>query len=202
MKLLHIDSSILDDASISRQLSADIIDRLRDILPIDEVIGVDLVTADIGHLTGAEFMALQGVEPESDATREAVTRNERVLEDFISADVVVIGAPMYNLSLPSQLKAWLDRIAVAGRTFKYTSEGPVGLAGGKRVIIASSRGGLYGEGSPTAFLDHQETYLRGFFAFLGIDDVSVVRAEGLAYGEEARTAALAQASADIAALQA
>ena len=107
---------------------------------------------------------------------------------------------MYNFSLPTQLRAWLDRLAVPGKTFRYTESGAEGLAGGKRVIVASARGGLYGEGAPAAFLDHQETYLRGFFGFLGITDVTFVRAEGLALGEESRNASLAAAETTIAQL--
>ncbi len=104
---------------------------------------------------------------------------------------------MYNFSLPSQLKAWLDRVAVAGKTFRYTPSGVEGLAGGKRVIIASTRGGIYSDGAPAAFLDHQETYLRGFLGFLGITDVTFVRAEGLAFGPDSRAAAINAAVAQV-----
>jgi FMN-dependent NADH-azoreductase len=106
----------------------------------------------------------------------------------------VIGAPMYNFTLPTQLKAWLDRVLIAGETFRYTAEGPEGLAGGKRVIVALARGGYYGADAPARALEHLETYLRGAFGFIGIEPEFVI-AEGIAVGPEAREAALAQALA-------
>ncbi|WP_265671136.1 FMN-dependent NADH-azoreductase [Klebsiella grimontii] len=200
MTLLHIDSSILNDQSVSRQLSAAIVKRLSSAIPGTEVVHADLVADPVGHLSTAEFLALQGIEPQDDNTKQSVARNAKLVEDFLAADTVVIGAPMYNFALPTQLRAWLDRLAVPGKTFRYTESGAEGLAGGKRVIVASARGGLYGEGAPAAFLDHQETYLRGFFGFLGITDVTFVRAEGLALGEESRNSALAAAETAIAQL--
>jgi len=109
----------------------------------------------------------------------------------------VIGAPMYNFAISSQLKAWLDRILVAGKTFRYTANGPEGLAGGKRVIVASSRGGFYGKDTPAAAMDFQEPYLRAAFAFIGIHDVEFVRAEGIAIGDEQKAAALKSARSTI-----
>ncbi|MNK02005.1 FMN-dependent NADH-azoreductase 1 [compost metagenome] len=196
MQLLHVDTSILDDQSASRQLSRAIVQRLRDSRDGTTVTTYDLVADPVGHLTAAEFFAFQGVVPDAHDAQQAVTRNAAILNDFLSADVIVIGAPMYNFALPSQLRAWLDRLAVPGRTFRYTANGVEGLAAGKRVVVASTRGGLYGEGTPMAALDHQETYLRGFFGFLGVTDITFVRAEGLAFGPEARTAALAAALAE------
>lgn len=197
MKLLHIDTSILHEQSVSRQLTAAIVKRLSEVTPGAEVMHNDLAAAPIGHMSTAEFLALQGVEPQDEGAKREVARNTKVLDDFMAADVIVIGAPMYNFSLPSQLKAWLDRIAVAGKTFRYTANGAEGLATGKRVIAASTRGGLYSEGAPAAFLDHQETYLRGFFGFLGITDITFVRAEGLALGEENRKGAIGSAVAEV-----
>lgn len=107
---------------------------------------------------------------------------------------------MYNFGIPSQLKAWIDRLAVAGKTFRYTEKGPEGLAGSKRLIIASSRGGFFGPGSPAASLDHQETYLRALFGFLGVKDISFVRAEGVAMGPKAREDAVAAAKGEVARL--
>lgn len=196
MQLLHVDTSILDDQSASRQLSRAIVQRLRDSRDGTTVTTYDLVADPVGHLTAAEFFAFQGVVPDAHDAQQAVTRNAAILEDFLNADVIVIGAPMYNFALPSQLRAWLDRLAVPGRTFRYTANGVEGLAVGKRVVVASTRGGLYGEGTPMAALDHQENYLRGFFGFLGVTDITFVRAEGLAFGPEARTAALAAALAE------
>lgn len=197
MKLLHIDASILGDHSASRQLSAAIVKRLTAVNPSIEVTRYDLAAEPIGHLTGPEFMAFRGVQPQDAATSKSATRNAELLDDFLAANVIVIGAPMYNFSLPSQLKAWLDRLAVAGRTFRYTAGGAEGMAKGKRVIVASSRGGFYGEGQPAAVLDHQESYLKGFFGFLGITDITFIRAEGLAVGPESQKAALAAAVAEV-----
>ncbi|HEX5951931.1 MAG TPA: NAD(P)H-dependent oxidoreductase, partial [Rhodanobacteraceae bacterium] len=125
-----------------------------------------------------------------------VARNEEILDEFLAADVVVIGAPMYNFTIPTQLKAWIDRILTAGKTFRYTENGPEGLAGGKRVIVASARGGIYSEGPATA-VDFQEAYLRHVFGFIGIDNVEFVRAEGLNLGADQRQAALTRAHRQI-----
>jgi FMN-dependent NADH-azoreductase len=196
MKLLHVDASIRGDQSASPQLSAAIVKRLTVANPSAQIVRYDLAIEPIGHLTGAEFMALQGVEPQDATTKQNVARNAKALDDFLAADVIVIGAPMYNFSLPSQLKAWLDRLAVAGKTFRYTAKGVEGLVSGKRVIVASTRGGFYGEGHPTAFLDHQESYLRGVFGFLGITDVTFIRAEGLGSSAESSKTAMAAALAE------
>jgi FMN-dependent NADH-azoreductase len=162
-----------------------------------EITTLDLATNPIGHLTGAHLAAAQGASPEAPALAEDIAAGTKALEDFLAADVIVVGAPMYNFTIPSQLKAWIDRLAIAGKTFRYTAAGPEGLAGGKKVIVASSRGGFYGPGAPAAMLDHQETYLRAIFGFFGITDISFVRAEGIAMGAEQRTSALESAKAEI-----
>ncbi len=125
---------------------------------------------------------------------------EKVMEEFLAADVVVVGAPMYNFGISSTLKAWIDRVAVAGKTFRYTSAGPEGLAGGKRVIVASSRGGIYTAGTPAAAMDFQEPYLRAVFGFLGITDIEFVRAEGMAMGDDHKNQAIGGAVAGIGSL--
>ena len=176
MKLLHIDSSLLGEGSASRQLTRSVVRRFQRSHPGLEVIYRDLDAAPLPHLTGADLAA--GGQPPA------------VLQEFLDADIVVVGAPMYNFGVPSVLKAWIDRISIAGVTFRYTEKGPVGLAGGKRVVIASTRGGLYADGSPFAAMDFQEAYLRAVFAFLGVTDVEVVRAEGLNLGPDQRQAAL------------
>ena len=117
----------------------------------------------------------------------------RAMEQFLAADVLVIGAPMYNFSIPSTLKAWIDRVAVAGKTFRYTEKGPQGLVGGKKVIIASGRGGIH-TNAPT---DFQEAYLRQVFGFLGVTDIEFVRAEGVAYSPQHRSDAIAGALTSI-----
>lgn len=202
MKLLHVDASILGQNSVSRQLSSAIVKRLREAHAGIEVSYTDLGAEPIGHLTGAHLAAAQGATPESPSLLEDLARGGKALEDFLAADVVVVGAPMYNFSISSQLKAWIDRIAVAGKTFRYTEKGPEGLAGAKKVIVASSRGGFYGPQSPAAFLDHQESYLRGILGFLGITDLTFVRAEGLNIGADQRRAAIEAATAEVARLAA
>ncbi|MFO3705691.1 FMN-dependent NADH-azoreductase [Xanthomonas codiaei] len=184
MKLLHLDSSALGANSISRELSAAVVKQQRLLHPDLQVSYRDLDQDQIPHLTGQSLA-------QADAAEAAAA--EQVMQQFLDADVVVIGAPMYNFSIPSTLKAWIDRIAVAGRTFRYTATGPEGLAGGKRVIIASARGGIYPETSN----DFQEPYLRQVFGFLGIDEVSFIRAEGVAYSPQHRSDALAQALASL-----
>ena len=181
MKLLHIDSSVLGDNSASRNLSAAIVAHVRAEQPGIEVVHRDLAAQTLPHFT-----------PVLAEGHPCVARNGEILDEFLAADVVVVGAPMYNFTIPSQLKAWIDRILTAGKTFRYTENGPEGMAGGKHVIIASSRGGIYSEG-PAAAVDFQETYLKHVFGFIGIQDVEFVRAEGLNLGAAQRDAALARA---------
>jgi len=202
MKLLHIDSSILGDGSISRQLSAELVKRARSECPDVEVTYRDLAAHPIGHLSGAHLAAAQGVTPESPALQKDLASGQAGLDEFLAADVVVVGAPMYNFSIPSQLKAWIDRLAVAGKTFRYSDKGAEGLAGGKKLIVVSSRGNFYGADTPAAFLDHQENYLKGVFGFFGITDVSFVRAEGVGLGADQRAKAIEGARNEIAALAA
>lgn len=181
MNLLHIDSSVLGENSASRALGAAIVARLRAGHPGLQVAYRDLAAQSLPHFT-----------PMLATSDPCARRNAEVLDEFLMADVVVIGAPMYNFTIPSQLKAWIDRILIAGKTFRYTGNGPEGLAGGKRVIIASARGGVYSEGAAKA-VDFQETYLRHVFGFIGLTNVEFVRAEGLNLGTEQREAALRSA---------
>lgn len=202
MTLLHVDSSILNEQSVSRQLTAAIVKHLSAARPDARIIHTDLAADPINHLSSAEFLALQGVEPQDEDVKQAVARNAKLVDDFLAADIIIVGAPMYNFTLPTQLRAWLDRLAVPGKTFRYSENGAEGLAKDKRVIVASTRGGLYGEGAPSAFLDHQETYLRSFFGFLGITDITFIRAEGLALGPENRSAAIDAAVSQVGSLTA
>ncbi|MBU3079326.1 FMN-dependent NADH-azoreductase [Sphingomonas quercus] len=202
MNLLHVDSSILGPGSVSRQISAAIVAAEQALHPGLTVVRRDLAAEPVGHLSGLHLAAAQGAVPETDALRDDVAAGQAALEEFLAADIVVVGAPMYNFGIPSQLKAWIDRLAVAGRTFRYGANGPEGLAGGKTVIIASSRGGFYGAETQAAFLDHQETYLRGVFGFFGITDIRFIRAEGVAMGDEQRQQALDNANAEVRALAA
>jgi FMN-dependent NADH-azoreductase len=198
MNLLHLDSSILGDASASRQLGEAVVAAWQAAEPRAQVHYRDLVTSPVLHLSGASLAALGTPEAERDAAQqqEAAQSND-ALEAFLAADALVIGAPMYNFTIASQLKAWIDRIAVAGKTFTYTENGPVGLAGGKRVIIVATAGGVHaGQPSGAAHVD----YLKLMLGFMGITDIQVVAAEGLAYGPQARSDALEHAQAQIAKL--
>lgn len=190
MKLLHIDASILGDHSVSRQLSAAAVERLRQTTANLTITYRDLGIAPLSHLSGAHLAAGQGVAPENPAVQDDIAAGAAVLEEFLAADIVVIGAPMYNFTIPSQLKTWIDRILVAGKTFKYSEKGPEGLAGGKRVILTISRGGFYGAGSPAASAEHLETYLRTVFGFIGIPNPEIIVAEGILVGPEQREKAL------------
>ena len=174
MTILHIDSSISGENSASRAISKHIVEQLQSASWGEQMVYRDLVADPLPHLTLDAFA------------------DTSVLDEFLAADTVVIGAPMYNFTLPTQLKAWLDRIMIAGKTFRYTENGPEGLAGGKRVIVALARGGLYHEGAPAASLEHLETYLRGVFGFIGITP-EFVAADGLAIGPEVRQAAISRA---------
>lgn len=199
MKILHIDSSPLGDASVTRQLTASIVEAVRGAERGAEVVRRDLTVAPPDHLTGelmqvVKFRNLEGLTARQ---AEELALTDALVDEFLAADVVVIGAPMYNFTIPTQLKAWIDRIAQAGRTFRYTESGPVGLAGGKTVIIASARGGVYSTNPALAGLDHQESYLRTVLGFLGVTDVTVVRAEGVGMGPEARAKAIDAAQREI-----
>ncbi|AMO76668.1 FMN-dependent NADH-azoreductase [Pseudomonas citronellolis] len=196
MKLLHIDSSILGDASASRQLSQEVVQAWAAAEPGVQVTYRDLAADAISHLSAASLVAAgTPAELRDAAQKHEVALGENSIEEFLAADAIVIGAPMYNFTVPSQLKAWIDRIAVAGKTFRYTENGPQGLAGGKKVIIVSTAGGLHA-GQPSGAA--HEDYLKLVLGFLGITDIEVIRAEGLAYGEEPRANAIKGARAEIA----
>ena len=167
MTILHIDASINGENSASRAISQSIVDQLKTAQWGEEIVYRDLAASPLPHLTLDAFA------------------DSSVIDEFLASDTVVIGAPMYNFTLPTQLKAWIDRIVVAGKTFQYTANGPEGLAKGKRVIIGLARGGFYNEGSPAAALEHLETYLRGVFNFIGIEP-EFVAADGLAVSPEQR----------------
>jgi FMN-dependent NADH-azoreductase len=202
MKLLHIDASILGGNSVSRQLSAAAVERLRKAIANLDVTYRDLSTTPLSHLTGEHLAAAHGATPETPAVREDIAASIAALDEFLAADIVVIGAPMYNFGIPSQLKAWIDRILVAGKTFKYSEKGAEGLAGNKRVIVALSRGGFYGADSPAAAGEHVETYLRWVFGFIGIANPEIIAADGIQVGPEQREKAVVGALAAAGALQA
>ena len=181
MTILHIDSSISGENSASRAVSASIVEQLKSAQWGEPVVYRDLASDPLSHLTLDAFA------------------DTSVLDEFLAADTVVIGAPMYNFGVATSLRAWFDHVLRAGETFSYSAEGPKGLMTNKRVIVIESRGGLYSEG-PAAAIDFQEPYLRHLLGFMGITDVTFVHAEKIGYGPEARAAALVKARAQIEAL--
>ena len=196
MKLLHIDSSALGGASVSRQLTAQVVAEWSAANPGAVVEYLDLVANAPSHLNADSlgFRMPAGTEGLTELQLRENAVSEALVSQFLAADVVVVGAPLYNFSVPSQLKAWIDRVAQVGRTFKYTEKGPQGLAGGKTVVVVSSRGGAYGDESA---YEHQESYLKVVFGFFGVTDVRIVRAEGLAMGDAAKAQAIGAAGVQI-----
>ena len=203
MRLLHIDSSVLGTHSVSRQLTAEIVARQRALHPGLDITYRDLAADAALHLSPAHLAAAQGAAVNDQLLGADLAKGSAYLDDLLAADIVVIGAPMYNFSVPSQLKGWIDRVVVAGKTFSYSEKGAQGLLSpGKRAFIASSRGNVYTPGSPVAAFEHHESYLTGVLSFIGLTDITVIRAEGLAFGPDAKAAALTQARSSIAALAA
>lgn len=192
MQILHVDSSILGPHSISRDLSAAAVARLSALHPDAAIAYRDLAADPLSHLNGEGIAAIMG--------GQAQTQDAAALDEFLAADVVVIGVALYNFTVPTQLKAWIDRLFVPGKTFRYTEAGPEGLAGGKKVILVIARGGIYAPGTPGRDAEHAETWLRTVFATFGVGDLEVIVAEGVKMGEEQRDAAIAQAKDAIAEL--
>ncbi|UZE21267.1 FMN-dependent NADH-azoreductase [Pseudomonas sp. B21-056] len=195
MKLLHIDSSILGDNSASRQLSRDVVEAWKAAEPDVVVTYRDLAADAISHFSALTLVAAgTSAELRDAALQHEADLSAATMAEFLAADAVVIAAPMYNFTIPTQLKAWIDRIAVAGQTFRYTEAGYEGLCGGKKLVIVSTAGGLHA-GKPSGVA--HEDYLQHMFSFLGITDIEVVRAEGLAYGDDMRNKAMSDAKAQI-----
>ena len=202
MNLLHLDSSILGGNSVSRTLSAAIVARIKVSDPGITETYRDLAVDPIKHLSGA-YLAGQSPDVQHDqAMQEDLVLGGRVLEEFLAADIVVIGVALYNFTVASHLKAWVDRILVAGKTFRYTEAGAQGLAGGKRVILGVARGGVYSAGSPHESFEHAEKYLRTVFGFIGVTDLEVIVAEGIALGPEQRETSVKKALAEVETLKA
>jgi len=202
MQLLHIDSSVLGANSASRALSAQIVERQRALHPGLQVVHRDLAADSALHLSPAHLAAWQGAAVDDAVLGADLKKGGGYLEELMASDILVIGAPMYNFSIPSQLKAWIDRVVVAGKTFRYGASGPEGLLSPKKVFIASSRGSVYAPGSAAAALEHHESYLTGVLGFIGLKDITVVRAEGLGLGPDARAAAMQSARKTIEAIAA
>jgi FMN-dependent NADH-azoreductase len=189
--LLYINSSVRNEGSISRQVTGEFINKWKAARPGDNVVERDLAAQPLPHLNeetlGAFFTP---TEQRSAAQSQAARLSDDAVAELVSADVIVIGAPMYNFSVSSGLKAWIDHVARAGLTFKYTESGPVGLLQGKKVYVFTSRGGVYSHG-PAKSMDFHETYLRGVLGFIGLTDVTFIHTEGLAMGEDAVASAIA-----------
>lgn len=191
-KLLVINSSLFSDAGQSSVLAntfAAALERLG-----AEVVRRDLAVVPVPHLDGERFGAFTTqAAARSEQQAQVVAYSDQLIAELQQADTLVLGVPMYNFGVPSTLKAWFDHIARAGVTFRYTDKGAVGLLSGKKAFVFATRGGLYA-GTPA---DTQTPYLRDFLAFIGIDEVEFVYAEGLALGDASREAALEQAHSAI-----
>lgn len=197
MKILHLDSSITGKPSVSHTLSTEIAAALVARHAGAEVTYHDLANEPLLHLSPAHLAAFQGGAVENAALGKDLAQGGRYLEELVAADVLVIGVPMYNFGIPTQLKAWIDRVVVAGKTFRYTERGPEGLLSGKKVFLATSSGGFYSSDSPAKVLEHSESYLKAVLGHIGLKDVTVIRAEGVNIGPEARQAAFDKARRSI-----
>jgi FMN-dependent NADH-azoreductase len=192
--LLQINASIHGENGQSSQLASQFVAAWREQHPQTQIVQRDLASDPVPHLTAERFAAFLTPAQTRDAVQHAVAQySDNLIAELKQADVIVLGLPMYNFGVPSQLKAYFDHIARAGLTFRYTAQGPVGLLGGKKVYVFAARGGLYAGGP----LDTQTQYVRDFLRFLGIEDVQFVYAEGLAIGSESKEAALSGARAQI-----
>lgn len=198
--ILVLNSSVSGEASISRLLVADAVTELTQRSPGAKVVFRDLAANPIPHLLPSTISGVRGT-PATTAEQAARELSDELIAELRAADVIVIGAPMYNFSVPTTLRAWFDHVLRAGETFRYSEAGPEGLLPGKRVIVVESRGGLYSEG-PAQAIDFQEPYLRQLLGFMGLTDVTFVRAEKIGFGPEARAQALADSRAELARLPA
>lgn len=196
--VLIIDSAATGDASVSRRLGRELEALLRGRGPV-RIVRRDVGDDPVPHLNARTTPAIRGGEAGTDEGREALALSDALIAELKAADLIVIGAPMYNFGMASTLKAWFDHVARAGITFRYSAAGPEGLIKGKKTIVIESRAGLYSEG-PAAAMDGQEPHLRTLLGFIGLDDVSFVRAERLAFGPEAAEASIEAALAELRAL--
>jgi len=195
MKLLHIDSSILGRHSKSRQLTAAVVSKLKQAHSQIEIVYRDLAATPPPHMTLA---SLPGDHPSSslagpldDVAQRVRDESQRILDEFMAADIVVLGVPMYNWTIPTQLKAWIDIVVVPGKTFRYGPEGPEqGLVGNKRFIVAITRGVFYAPSTAAMPAEHAETYMRAVLSFLGANNPEFIVAEGVTTGEENNARAL------------
>jgi FMN-dependent NADH-azoreductase len=197
--LLQLSASIHSDGGQSSQLASRFVQAYRQHHPDARIVRRDLASESVPHLSAGRFGAFQSKAGERTAEQRAVVEySDALIAELRDADVIVLGLPMYNFGVPSQLKAYFDHIARAGVTFKYSDKGAVGLLTGKKAYVFAARGGLY-VGTP---LDTQTSYVRDFLRFVGISDVEFVYAEGLNVSPQSKEAGLAKAAAEIARLAA
>lgn len=194
--VLHINSSVRP-GSLTRQLGGEFVAKWKETHPSDTIVSRDLGATPVSHLTEQVVGAFFTPADQRNADQaHAVKISDTLIDELFAADTIVIGAPMYNFSVPSGLKAWIDQIARVGRTFQYGANGPQGLVTGKKVYVIVASGGVYSEG-PAAGYDHVTTYLRAVLGFLGMTDITFIVAEGVSKGEDAAAAAIAKSRADI-----
>lgn len=199
--ILVLNSSVSGEASVSRLLVADAVTELTQRDPAAKLVFRDLAADPVPHLTP---QTVAGVRAQATTPAEQAARalSDELIAELRAADTIVIGAPMYNFSIPTTLRSWFDHVLRAGETFSYSEAGPKGLLPGKKVIVVESRGGLYSEG-PGQAIDFQEPYLRQLLGFIGLaDDLTFIRAEKIGYGPDARDQALADSRAELANLAA
>ncbi|HEX8124541.1 MAG TPA: FMN-dependent NADH-azoreductase [Allosphingosinicella sp.] len=193
--VLIVDSAATGEASVTRRLTAELESALRGRGPV-RIVRRDVGTRPVPHLTAETTPAIRGAVAESEAARESVALSDELIAELRAADLVVIGAPMYNFGIASTLKAWFDHVLRAGITFRYSEAGPEGLLKGKKAIVIESRAGLYSTG-PSAPMDSQEPHLRTLLGFMGLDDVTFVRVEKLAFGPDQAAASIAEAAEEL-----
>lgn len=193
--LLHLDSAITGESSVTRRLSATVVAHFRAHQPGLEVIYRDLAANPLPLFSGDHLRQIAAPLP-----IPAVRVEDVVVQEFMAADTIVIGVPMYNYGVPAQLKTWLDHLSKPGVTFAPTPTGPAGLVQGKRVVIVSARGGRYGSGLPTEAAEHQESHLRAVMKLFGVARIDTIRAEGVKAGPAVAEESVAAAMGDIARL--
>jgi len=192
--LLFVSSSLFGDGSQSRLIASEFIDRWRQSHRRTTVVERELTADSIPHLSLAVLAAsMTPADTRSAADQQAAALADSLIAEVEAADVIVLAAPMYNFSIPSTLKAWIDHITRAGRTFRYGAAGAEGLLKGRKVFIITGRGGIYSDGSPAKGMDFQEPYLRAMLGFLGLDDVTFIHVEGLKISPEAAASGIERA---------
>jgi FMN-dependent NADH-azoreductase len=196
--VLIVDSAATGDSSVSRRLTRELESILRGRGPV-RIVHRDVGARPVPHLTAETTPALRGAEPQTEAARKSLALSDALIAELKAADLVVIGAPMYNFGIASTLKSWFDHVLRAGITFRYSEAGPEGLLKGKKAVVIESRGGLYSSG-PAVALDSQEPHLRTLLGFIGLDDVAFVRAEKLGFGPDQAAASIAEAVEELSGL--